>query len=370
MAQNLILKLTTPLQESTFDFSEQPFYEALNNWLSFLRSFNKVVCIVDVNVLKAQDAVLKFSLHAHYSDVIWYSLPSGESAKSLTTVYELYDFLIENNVSRNSLLIAIGGGVTSDLAGFVAATYLRGIAYAIIPTTLLSMVDSCLGGKNGVNLSLAKNAVGTIYQPSKVLICPYLLKTLPERSIRSGLAEIIKYALLGEKSIWEWLESNSFLDFQVLPSIPIIYNCLQLKAQIVQADPYEINSSGGRRLLNLGHTFAHAIEQVDDYKTYEHGEAVAIGLYLAASLSRLCGYLNAADLTSIQAILSKCSLPYKLVVPLKIQSLIAAMKRDKKQKDAATFTCVLLRNIGDAFIMEGISEKTVSNLWLSVGATE
>lgn len=297
-------------------------------------------------------------------------LPSGETTKSVEYLSKLWSFFSEQCVDRTSTVFAIGGGVIGDLCGFASASFLRGINFYQIPTTLLAMVDSSVGGKTGINLKAGKNLVGAFHQPKGVFVDLSLLKTLPKREFSAGMAEVIKYGLLGNKGL-----------FKILSDFPtpicsksselseIIKICCSDKAKIVEEDETEsISSSGGRALLNLGHTFAHAIEAVAGYGEYLHGEAVSIGLVSAFRLSKLCGFCLENDEGKLVKILNSYNLPVRLINPLDTNLLINAMQADKKVS-SGILRFVLLREIGEAFVTNEVGIEIVSKVWRSVGAT-
>ena len=231
-------------------------------------------------------------------------LPDGEAYKNTESLNHIYDVLLQNRMERKGTLIALGGGVIGDLTGFAAATYLRGVPFIQIPTTLLAQVDSSVGGKTGINHPLGKNMIGAFYQPQVVLADTETLNTLPDRELSAGLAEIIKYGLISDLPFFEWLEANMELllarDPQAL-TYAILRSC-QNKADVVAADERE---SGRRALLNLGHTFGHAIEAGMGYGNVLHGEAVGTGMIMAAVLSQQLGWISKQDVARIRALIVK-----------------------------------------------------------------
>jgi 3-dehydroquinate synthase len=264
------------------------------------------------------------------------------------------------------MVFAVGGGVIGDLAGFAAASYLRGIGYFQVPTTLLAMVDSSVGGKTGINLRAGKNLAGAFHQPRCVFVATELLGTLPPREFAAGAAEVIKYGLLGDAALFGRLERSPLtVASSDLPAV--IRRCCELKARIVEADERELAPQGGRALLNLGHTFGHAIEQVTGYGRYLHGEAVAVGLAAAARLSWQLGGLDAADVARIESALVAHALPVRLMEPLSLSGLLAAMTRDKKVR-AGLPRFVVLAHIGEAVTRDGIAAAAVESAWRDVGA--
>src|SRR3984957_6019030 len=235
-------------------------------------------------------------------------LPDGESHKTLANVARLIDVLVANRYGRDCAVLALGGGVVGDMAGFAAATYQRGVAYLQVPTTLLAQVDSSVGGKTGVNHAAGKNLIGAFHQPSAVIIDVETLATLPQRELVAGLAEVIKYGLICDALLFAWLEAHidALLARDTRALEHVIHRSCEIKAQIVGRDEYE---HGERALLNLGHTFGHAIEAATGYTRWLHGEAVGAGLLVAAALSRECGLITASDLERLRRLLERTGLP-------------------------------------------------------------
>jgi len=279
-------------------------------------------------------------------------LPDGEQYKTLASMDIIFDALLAKQFSRNATLIALGGGVIGDVAGFSAACYQRGIPFIQIPTTLLAQVDSSVGGKTGVNHALGKNMIGAFYQPQCVIIDIKVLDTLDDRQLSAGIAEVIKYGLIRDAEFFSWIEANIdkllARDQQALTYI-IERSCLS-KAEIVAADERE---SGIRAILNLGHTFGHAIETGSGYGTYLHGEAVAIGTCQAADLSRRMGWLSDADVTRIVDLFKRASLPTEPPADLSAEEFIKLMAVDKKNVDG-DIRLILLKAIGEASLPVGV----------------
>ncbi len=248
------------------------------------------------------------ALHEHGVQVTEIILPDGEAHKNWQTLNRIYDALLENRCERATTVIALGGGVIGDLAGFAAATYQRGVPFIQVPTTLLAQVDSSVGGKTGINHPLGKNMIGAFYQPRLVLADTDTLRTLPDRELCAGLAEVIKYGLIRDQSFFEWLERNmdSLRARDPGALIQAIERSCVNKAEVVAADETE---SGVRALLNLGHTFGHAIEAGLGYGVWLHGEAVAAGTVMAMELSRRLGWLNEADLARTISLFERAGLP-------------------------------------------------------------
>ncbi len=289
-------------------------------------------------------------------------LADGENYKTLETVATIYDQLLDANFSRSCTLIALGGGVIGDMTGFAAATYQRGVNFIQIPTTLLAQVDSSVGGKTGVNRPLGKNMVGAFFQPRAVLADTATLDTLPDRELRAGLAEVIKYGLINNAPFYAWLRSNMPRLLAREPEslrYAIKVSCEE-KAAIVAADEHE---GGLRAILNLGHTFGHAIETAMGYGEWLHGEAVATGMVMAADLSWRLGYLSQADAQSAKALVAAAGLP---VVPPAIDeaTYLRLMSKDKKA-DQGKMKFILLKGIGKASVEQGIPPEALRRTLLA-----
>lgn len=274
-------------------------------------------------------------------------LPDGEAYKNAETLSKIYDALLQNRCERSTTLVALGGGVIGDLTGYAAATYLRGVPFIQIPTTLLSQVDSSVGGKTGINHPLGKNMIGAFYQPQLVLADIDTLKTLPPREFSAGMAEVIKYGLIRDAEFFDWLETN-IVKLMVQDEAAIseaIYRSCQNKAEVVARDEHE---NGERALLNLGHTFGHAIENAMGYGVWLHGEAVAAGTMMAADLSRRMGWLTDAEIKRMHAILTAANLPLD---PPKLgaDKYLELMQLDKKVSDGK-IRLILQQGIGKSVI--------------------
>ncbi len=279
--------------------------------------------------------------------VIEIILPDGEAYKNNQTLQIIYDHLLQNRCERNTTLIALGGGVIGDLTGYAAATYLRGVPFIQVPTTLLSQVDSSVGGKTGINHPLGKNMIGAFYQPKLVLADIDTLKTLPQRELSAGVAEVIKYGLIRDADFFDWLETNmsALMALDTAVASYAIYRSCQNKAEVVVADEHE---QGERALLNLGHTFGHAIENAMGYGVWLHGEAVATGTVMAADLSQRMGWLDAAQMARIKTIMQAAKLP--ITAPdLGADEYLRLMQLDKKVSDGR-IRLILQQDIGKAVI--------------------
>ncbi|WP_438480011.1 3-dehydroquinate synthase [Oleiharenicola lentus] len=321
------------------------------------------VVLTDEGVAAAQPAFFA----AAFGNAPRLTVVRGERAKSVEVFGQVQEFLAQNRITRQGVLWVVGGGVVGDLGGFTAASYLRGIDYVQVPTTLLAMVDSSVGGKTGLNLPSGKNLVGAFYHPQAVHISTDFLTTLPLREFAAGMAEVIKYGLLGDAALFAQLEKTP-----LTPASPelsaVIRRCCQMKADVVRADEFERAPEGGRALLNLGHTFGHAIEQVTSYTAYLHGEAVAVGLVGAARLSQKLGLISVNEVARIEKTLAAHALPIRLRETLPVTALQAATTRDKKNRaDGVRF--VVMNALGVAATRSGIDPALVENVWRELGAT-
>ncbi len=283
----------------------------------------------------------------------------GERYKTLTSIARIYSGLIRHGLDRNSFLIALGGGVVGDMGGFAAATYMRGIPFIQVPTTLLSQVDSSVGGKTGVNLKEGKNLAGAFHQPLMVIIDPLVLKSLEDREMRSGMAEVIKTSILGEADFFSYLESHMQTALSGDPATltRIITACCRIKAGITSRDETE---QGIRAHLNLGHTIGHAIEALTGFSTYAHGEAVSIGIASIARLSAGLGLCPRQDALRIVDGLKSAQLPVDLP-DFTAQAYVDAMLRDKK-KTAGSIKMVLIRSIGSVFLQTVSSSELLMHM--------
>ena len=285
-------------------------------------------------------------------------VPAGETAKSLKTVQTGYDLLAAHRLERKSFIIALGGGVVGDLAGFIAATYLRGIAFVQVPTTLLAQVDSSVGGKVGINLKAGKNLVGAFYQPRLVLCDLATLATLPEREFRAGLAEVIKYGIIYDAKLFAQLEHDlpKLLRREPKTLAAIIARCCEIKAEVVGQDETE---DGLRAILNFGHTLGHAIENISGYGKYLHGEAIAIGQVAAAKISSALTGLSGRDAARVRDLFKLAGLPHFMKLnAIQRKKLSAAMKLDKKVSGGEV-KFVLAKKIGRVVWGKRVSEHLI-----------
>lgn len=322
-------------------------------WLMALRTVRHAVVITDANVEQHCALEVVESLHAEGPVVDLLVIEPGEASKSLDVAEDLWEKLLELETDRKSLVVAVGGGVVGDLAGFIAATYARGLDLAQVPTTLLSQVDSSVGGKVGINLPQAKNMVGAFWQPLGVLIDTDVLATLPDREYAAGLAEVVKYGVILDAEFFNWLEGNTaaILERDAAALRHIITRCCELKAQVVVADEREL--TGARAVLNYGHTFCHAIEAVTGYGELLHGEAVAIGMLCASRLAERLGRIEAALTARQHQLLTTLGLPVD-VPAVDHGQLLDAMRHDKKVVEGR-LRFVLPTRLGHVELVEGVS---------------
>lgn len=291
-------------------------------------------------------------------------LPDGENYKNWETLQKIFDNLLANFFDRKSLIIALGGGVIGDMTGFAAACFQRGVDFLQIPTTLLSQVDSSVGGKTAINHPLGKNMIGAFYQPKAVFADIKTLQTLPKREISAGLAEILKYGFINDAPFLEFFTSENFakiFDNNADVLSEIIYKSCQNKADIVAKDETESSDKNLRALLNFGHTFGHAIETYFGYGTYLHGEAVAIGSMMAAEFSQNLGFITPKEVAKIQTLLNQAKLPTALDKKVNANDLYKLMFHDKKVQNG-TLNFVLLKNLGEAFVYKSNSTEENSTL--------
>ncbi len=326
------------------------------NRIKNIKTGRKIVVITNPIVSRFYGNTLKNSLKGADFIVNFVEIPDGEEYKTINTAVEIYNRLIDIKVERESPLIALSGGVIGDITGFVAATYLRGIPYIQIPTTLLAQVDSSIGGKTAVNHPRGKNLIGAFYQPSAVFVDIDTLRTLPKEEILCGVAEIIKYGIIRDRDFFEYLEGNIKklinLDDDIL--IHSIKRSCEIKADVVSKDERE---SGLRAILNFGHTIGHAIESLTDYKKYRHGEAVAIGMVYAARLSLESGLHSDNDYERVVNLIKSAGLP-TVISGLDTNAIIDSLYLDKKVKEEK-IRFILMNGIGSVEIRSDITNELI-----------
>ncbi len=306
--------------------------------------FNNLKVQLEENGFKVSECVLK----------------DGESYKTIDSFWSIHTSLLENNFGRDSAIIALGGGVVGDMAGFAAATYQRGIPFVQIPTTLLAMVDSSVGGKTAINHPLGKNMIGAFYQPKAVIADLETLKTLPKREITAGLGEVVKTAIIYNYKFFEFLENNvkKVFDYDLPVIGEIVKNCCQIKAEVVSEDEKE---HGLRAILNYGHTFGHAIEAFLGFGTWLHGEAVGLGMVIASALAEKRGLITKADDERMKKLCKKAFLPTSIPQEMTADDFITHMRHDKKVRNG-TIRYVLPTKIGKVEIFSDVSDDEIKIL--------
>jgi 3-dehydroquinate synthase len=321
----------------------------------------RVAVVTNVTVAPLYLAPLLAALEKVGADVTPIILPDGEAYKTWESLNTIYDALLAARCDRSTTLIALGGGVIGDLTGFAAATYQRGVPFIQIPTTLLAQVDSSVGGKTGINHLRGKNMIGAFWQPQLVLADTDTLTTLPPRELCAGLAEVIKYGLIRDLPFLEWLEVN--MERLVAGDSATLAQAVERscanKAEVVAADEFETAKEGGRALLNLGHTFGHAIEAGLGYGVWLHGEAIAAGMVMAAELSRRLGWLSAADVARVRALLQRAGLPVKGPQQLGVTRYLELMTHDKKVLNGR-LRLVLLKSLGAGMTWDGAPQELIA----------
>jgi 3-dehydroquinate synthase len=348
-----------PLQDRSYPiFIGRDCLERLGDECARQNLGRRCAVITDENVARFHSKAALQSLKRGGFEAVLITGPSGEVAKSLRSVQACYDQLAEHRLERKSFVVALGGGVVGDLAGFVAATYLRGVPFVQIPTTLLAQVDSSVGGKVGVNLKAGKNLVGAFHQPKFVLCDLKTLDTLPEREFRSGLAEVIKYGIIYDARLFQRLErelaSLVSRDEKVLTSV--IARCCEIKAEVVSQDETE---SGLRAILNFGHTIGHGLEAISGYGRFLHGEAISLGQIAAANISQELLGLSPGETERIQSLFGQSALPTHIRLNhAQTKSLLAAMRLDKKTSDGE-IKFVLARAIGKVEFGHKVPQATI-----------
>jgi 3-dehydroquinate synthase len=364
-----IKKQTQPMQTLTVDLKERAYPIHIGTALLTHPELilphlarKQVAIVTNTTIAPLYLDTLSKPLAAEGVDIVPIILPDGEEYKNSDTLNLIYDALLRRHCERKTTLIALGGGVIGDLTGFAAATYLRGVPFIQIPTTLLAQVDSSVGGKTGINHPLGKNMVGAFYQPKLVLADTSTLNTLDDRQLSAGLAEVIKYGLIRDLLFFEWLEQN--ID-KLLARDPealayAIKRSCENKAEVVIADEHE---GGVRALLNLGHTFGHAIEAGMGYGNWLHGEAVAAGTMLAATLSQRLGWISEAEVSRIRALFERAGLPVS-APDLGVEAYLEHMAVDKKVENGK-MRFVLLKAIGTAVITADVTQQALRDTLLA-----
>ncbi|MDZ8054891.1 MAG: 3-dehydroquinate synthase [Aulosira sp. ZfuVER01] len=327
-----VIKVNLPQQ--SYEIAIAPgSLDRLGEQMTSLKLGKKVLLVSNPTIFKHYGERATKSLEAAGFDVVTCILPAGERYKNLNSIQKLYDTALENRLERSSTIVALGGGVIGDMAGFAAATWLRGIHVVQVPTTLLAMVDSAIGGKTGVNHPQGKNLIGAFHQPSLVLIDPDVLKTLPMREFRAGMAEVIKYGVIWDAELFAQMEASKHLNQlrYIKPELidAILTRSCQAKADVVSKDEKE---AGLRAILNYGHTIGHAVESLTGYRLVNHGEAVGIGMVAAGQIALKLGMWQKEDTERQNALIQKAGLPTQLPSGVDIERIIDALQLDKKVK--------------------------------------
>lgn len=318
-------------------------------------SSRKLLIVTDTNIGIHYAKEVETIASQFVSVVKTITLPAGEAYKNLNTVQQIYQKLIEDKFDRNDVLVALGGGVIGDMTGFTAATYLRGIRFIQLPTSLLAMVDSSIGGKTGVDFESYKNMVGAFYQPQAVYMNLNTLNTLPEREFYSGFGEIIKHGLIKDCIYYNWLLEHADSILNKVPELleETIYRSLLVKQQVVENDPYE---KGERALLNFGHTLGHAVEKLMNFSLL-HGECVSLGIVTACYLSMTLGHITKEEYQNVLNTLEAFHLPTSLPASaIDIEEVVIATKNDKKM-DSGKIKFILLESLGNAYINKELTDK-------------
>lgn len=335
---------------------EQDFSKLIEHVKNLGYNSTQKICIVtDSNLAGLHLTELERFVKSCFNNVISFTFPAGEESKNLDTVQQLYEKLIVNHFDRHDILVAFGGGVVGDLTGFTAATYLRGIDFIQIPTSLLSQVDSSIGGKTGVDFSQYKNMVGAFYQPKLVYMNLALLQTLPKEQFISGMGEILKHGLIKSKKYFEWMQENYAQIMELQPDLleEMVYQSCLIKRDVVERDPKE---KGERALLNFGHTIGHAVEKLADFKLF-HGQCVGIGMAAACHLSYELGHITVEERDAMLETFVHFGLPVS-VEGLTAEDILNVSKSDKKMV-AGKVKFILLESPGKAYINPDLNDEQI-----------
>lgn len=348
------------LPHTSYDVIIEPNHlSALGTYVKSLQIGKKILIVSSLDIFNYYGEIISQSLTDAGFEVDHHLIPVGETYKTLDTVANIYDTALKNRLERSSTMIALGGGVIGDMTGFAAATWLRGVNFIQIPTSLLAMVDASIGGKTGVNHPQGKNLIGAFYQPKLVFIDPLVLKTLPEREFKAGMAEVIKYGVIWDENLFSDLEKMPSLDqlndFSAEQLSNIITRSCQSKVDVVSQDEKE---AGLRAILNYGHTIGHAIESLTGYSQINHGEAVAIGMVAVGKIATLLELWTAEDEKRQFALIKKTGLPTTIPSKIETDDIITMLQTDKKVK-AGSVRFILPKRIGEVFISEPIAESIV-----------
>ncbi|NJO39301.1 MAG: 3-dehydroquinate synthase [Cyanobacteria bacterium CRU_2_1] len=359
--------ITVELPQQSYEIAIAPSgLDHLGNWMQPLKLGKKVLLVSNPMIFRRYGERAIDSLTNAGFQVVHYMLPPGERYKTLLSIQRLYDVALESHLERSSTIVALGGGVIGDMAGFAAATWLRGIHFVQVPTSLLAMVDAAIGGKTGVNHPQGKNLIGAFHQPQLVLIDPQVLSSLPAREFRAGMAEVIKYGVIWDAELFAQLEAAQRLDQQRYVSEELMQSIVtrscQAKAEVVGKDEKE---AGLRAILNYGHTIGHAIESLTGYRVVNHGEAVAIGMVAAGQIAVELGIWEEAASDRQRTLIEKTGLPTQLPSGLDIEAILVALQTDKKVKDGRV-RFVLPTAIGTVTVTDQVPSETICQVLRSL----
>jgi 3-dehydroquinate synthase len=356
-----VINVNLPIQSYEIAIAPQSL-DQLGEQMNRLSVGKKILLVSNQTIFSLYGERAIASLQAFKYEVFTCLLSEGESYKNLDSIQKIYNAALENRLERTSTMVALGGGVIGDMTGFAAATWLRGINFVQVPTTLLAMVDSSIGGKTGVNHPQGKNLIGAFYQPRFVLIDPEVLKTLPVREFRAGMAEVIKYGVIWDAEFFAQMEASSSLDAINNITPQLLENILQLscqaKADVVGQDEKE---SGLRAILNYGHTIGHAVESLTGYTELIHGEAVGIGMVAAGKIAVELGMWTHEETQRQNNLISKASLPTQLPNGINIDAIVDALQIDKKVK-AGKVRFILPTQIGEVKITDQVPSETIRHV--------
>lgn len=356
-------EITVNLPQDDYQITIAPgSLDQIGDRIAKLKLGRKVLLISNPEIFRYYGKATIASLETAGFEVYTHLIAAGEPYKTLESVRQIYNVALENHFERSSTFIALGGGVIGDLTGFAAATWLRGVNFVQIPTSLLAMVDAAIGGKTGVNHPQGKNLIGAFYQPKLVAIDPHVLATLPTREFRAGIAEVIKYGIIWDADLFNKLEQAKSIDSfaKIDPELlqTILVRSAKVKADIVSKDEKE---AGLRAILNYGHTIGHAVESLTNYQSFVHGEAVAIGMVAAGKMSAAIGDWSAQEASRQDELIKKARLPLKIPPQLSKQAIITTLQSDKKVK-AGKVRFVMPTEIGLATITDKVTTKIIEQV--------
>lgn len=356
-------RISVNLPENSYSIHITPEgLKQIGEKVSNLKIGKKILVVSNPEIFDYYGQITIDSLKKQGFEVNYHLIPAGENYKNLDSMAQIYDTAVQCRLERNSTMVALGGGVVGDMTGFAAATWLRGINFIQIPTTLLAMVDASVGGKTGVNHPQGKNLIGAFYQPKLVLIDYTVLKTLPEREFKAGMAEVIKYGVIWDKTLFEALEKAQSIDslnnFEGVLLTDILSRSCQAKADVVSQDEKE---SGIRAILNYGHTIGHAVESLTNYEIFVHGEAVALGMVIAGRIAVKMGLWSEEEAHRQDKLIIKAGLPITIPNYLDIEDIIAHLQMDKKVKDGKV-RFILPETIGKVKIVEGVRDDLLREI--------